>query len=158
MDLDPIVSAVLEWGAVALAGWAVKKIRDLIVEAKRSREEQARAQADQAEAIATLTQSVSDLSTSLGQVHDELTEAKAARARHERLSDSANVFEMRDHLLADHDRLVAKGWAGYDDRAQWHAADDIYEQLVASSGQTNGVMQDYAEDIDQLPTSPPVAA
>lgn len=157
MDLDPIISAVLEWGAVALAGWATKKVRDLIIEAKRSREEQAQAQAGQAKAIAELTRSVSDLSTSLRQVHDELMEAKAARQAHDKLSDSSNVFEMRNYLVGEHDRLVAKGWASYDERAQWHAADDIYEQLVASSGQTNGVMQDYAEDIDQLPTSPLVA-
>jgi hypothetical protein len=154
VDISPIILSVLEWGAVALAGYTVKKIHDVVTEIRRSYA----AQTDQADAIGKLTKSVSDLSTSLDAVHDELTEAKSARTRHERLSDAANVFEMRDHLLLDHDRLVAKGWASYDERLQWHAADDIYEQLVASSGQTNGVMQDYAEDIDELPTAPPEAA
>jgi len=153
VDISPIILSVLEWGAVALAGYTVKKIHDVVTEIRRSYA----AQTDQADAIGKLTKSVSDLSASLDAVHEELKEAKAARQAHDKLSDSSNVFEMRLYLVDEHDRLVAKGWASYDDRAQWHAADDIYEQLVTSSGQTNGVMQDYAEDIDQLPTSPPVA-
>ena len=122
MDISPIILSVLEWGAVALAGYTVKKIHDVVTEIRRSYA----AQTDQADAIGKLTKSVSDLSASLDAVHEELKEAKAARQAHDKLSDSSNVFEMRLYLVDEHDRLVAKGWASYDDRAQWHGSDPLH--------------------------------
>jgi hypothetical protein len=146
MDWASIVSSVIQSVLVALlVAFAPKIIKEI-------------------KNIASIKPTLASLSSSLTNVSDKLDgltkrvdDESKQREAHDRLDDSAAVFSMRDHLLTEHDRIVTKGWADYSERASWHNAYAIYETLVAASGQTNGVMGDYAEDIDELPTGKPAA-
>jgi hypothetical protein len=107
--------------------------------------------------LASLNSKVGDMSSKIDILSKRIDDESKQREAHDCLDDSASVFSMRDHLLCEHDRLVMKGWANYAERLSWHDAFDTYQKLVETSGQTNGVMADFAEDIDELPTSKPAA-
>jgi hypothetical protein len=146
MDWASIISSVIQTALVALlAAFGPKVVREV------------RAIASIKPTLASLNSGLTNVSDKLDGLTKRVDDESRQREAHDRLDDSAAVFSMRDHLLADHDRIVTKGWADYAERTSWHDAYAIYEALVETSGQTNGVMGDYAEDIDELPTSKPAA-
>jgi hypothetical protein len=146
MDWASIISSVIQSVLVAILAASTPKI---IKEVKNI--------ASIKPTLASLNSGFTSVNSKLDSLTQRVDDESKQREAHDRLDDSAAVFSMRDHLLAEHDRIVTKGWAGYTERTSWHDAYAIYEALVETSGQTNGVMGNYAEDIDELPTSKPAA-
>lgn len=82
--------------------------------------------------------------------------AKTKRRERERLDalrDKALLLLMRQKLVSEHDRLVTRGWADYTSRAAWESSYEAYEMLCTATETPNGVMDDYAQDIADLPTT-----
>ena len=71
---------------------------------------------------------------------------------HEQAVDKALVIMLRRQLVDEHDKLMTNGWADHTRRARWKEAYDVYETLCKQSGTPNGVMDDYWDDIHELPT------
>lgn len=71
---------------------------------------------------------------------------------HEQAVDKALVIMLRRQLVDEHDKLINAGWADHTRRARWKEAYDVYEMLCDQSGTPNGVMDDYWDDIHELPT------
>lgn len=80
--------------------------------------------------------------------------ARAAEARsdeHDALVDGALKVLLRQKLVSEHDRLVALGDADDTQRCAWMASYETYEALCAATGDHNGVMDAYKDDVLGLP-------
>lgn len=79
-------------------------------------------------------------------------EKRKERERTDRLRDTALLLIMRQKLVSEHDRLMQRGWADYTSRVAWESSYEAYEMLCSETDTPNGVMDDYAQDISDLPT------
>ena len=84
--------------------------------------------------------------------------AQAARRRdeagnvHEAMVDSALKVLLRQKLVSEHDRLVSIGNADDTQRRSWMASYEVYESLCEATGDHNGVVDSYRDDVLSLPT------
>lgn len=78
-------------------------------------------------------------------VHDE------RQAEHDALVDGALKVLLRQKLVSEHDRLVALGDADDTQRCAWMASYETYEALCAATGDHNGVVDAYKDDVLGLP-------
>ena len=67
------------------------------------------------------------------------------------LSDSALKVLLRQKLVSEHDRLVALGNADDTQRRAWVASYETYEAMCAATGDHNGVVDAYKDDVLGLP-------
>lgn len=79
-------------------------------------------------------------------------EKRKERERADKLRDTALLLIMRQKLVSEHDRLMQRGWADYTSRVAWESSYEAYEMLCTETNTPNGVMDDYAQDISDLPT------
>lgn len=90
-------------------------------------------------------------------IYVALSGAAAARRReaesraHDALVDSALKVLLRQKLVSEHDRLVALGNADDTQRRAWVASYETYEALCAATGDHNGVVDAYKDDVLGLP-------
>lgn len=90
-------------------------------------------------------------------IYVALSGAAAARRReaaakaHDALVDSALKVLLRQKLVSEHDRLVALGDADDTQRRAWVASYETYEALCAATGDHNGVVDAYKDDVLGLP-------
>lgn len=90
-------------------------------------------------------------------IYVALSGAAAARRReaeskaHDALVDSALKVLLRQKLVSEHDRLVALGDADDTQRRAWVASYETYEALCAATGDHNGVVDAYKDDVLDLP-------
>lgn len=81
--------------------------------------------------------------------------ASRERARkcseHDALVDKALKDILRQKLVSEHDRLVALGDADDTQRCAWMASYETYEALCAATGDHNGVVDAYKDDVLGLP-------
>lgn len=84
--------------------------------------------------------------------HRREQEAERARsAEHDALVDSALKVLLRQKLVSEHDRLVSHGGADDTQRRAWVASYETYEALCAATGDRNGVVDAYKQDVLDLP-------
>lgn len=77
---------------------------------------------------------------------------REAEAReHDALVDGALKVLLRQKLVSEHDRLVALGDADDTQRRAWVASYEVYESLCDATGDHNGVVDAYREDVLALP-------
>lgn len=79
-------------------------------------------------------------------------EKRRERERADKLRDTALLLIMRQKLVSEHDRLMLRGWADYTSRVAWESSYEAYEMLCTATNTPNGVMDDYAQDISDLPS------
>lgn len=90
-------------------------------------------------------------------IYVALSTAAAARKRetesrtHDALVDSALKVLLRQKLVSEHDRLVALGDADDTQRRAWIASYETYEALCEATGDHNGVVDAYKDDVLGLP-------
>ena len=90
-------------------------------------------------------------------VYVAMDAAARARARdseareHDALLDGALKVLLRQKLVSEHDRLVALGDADDTQRRAWVASYETYEALCEATGDHNGVIDSYREDVLALP-------
>lgn len=90
-------------------------------------------------------------------IYVALSGAAAARRReaeakkHDELVDSALKVLLRQKLVSEHDRLVALGDADDTQRRAWMASYETYESLCEATGDHNGVVDSYKDDVLGLP-------
>lgn len=90
-------------------------------------------------------------------IYVALSGAASARRReaesrtHDALVDSALKVLLRQKLVSEHDRLVALGDADDTQRCTWMASYETYESLCAATGDHNGVVDAYKDDVLGLP-------
>lgn len=80
--------------------------------------------------------------------------ARAAEARsdeHDALVDGALKVLLRQKLVSEHDRLVELGGADDTQRRAWVASYETYEALCQATGDHNGVVDSYRDDVLGLP-------
>lgn len=83
-------------------------------------------------------------------------EQRERSIQHDKAVDTALVIMLRRQLVDEHDKLIdGGGWADHTRRQRWKDAYDAYETLCELSGTPNGIMNDYWDDIRELPTNPP---
>lgn len=79
-------------------------------------------------------------------------EAERARtSRHDALVDSALKVLLRQKLVSEHDRLVGLGDADDTQRRAWMDSYETYEALCDATGDHNGVVDAYKQDVLDLP-------
>lgn len=76
---------------------------------------------------------------------------EAEARKHDELVDSALKVLLRQKLVSEHDRLVALGDADDTQRRAWMASYETYESLCEATGDHNGVVDAYKEDVLGLP-------
>lgn len=75
----------------------------------------------------------------------------AQAAEHDALVDSALKVLLRQKLVSEHDRLVSHGGADDTQRRAWVASYETYEALCEATGDRNGVVDSYRQDVLELP-------
>lgn len=76
---------------------------------------------------------------------------EAESREHDALVDGALKVLLRQKLVSEHDRLVAIGDADDTQRRAWVASYETYEALCEATGDHNGVIDSYREDVLALP-------
>ncbi|MGN0076342.1 MAG: hypothetical protein ACI38Z_05140 [Parafannyhessea sp.] len=90
-------------------------------------------------------------------VYVAISTASAARRReaqgaaHDALVDSALKVLLRQKLVSEHDRLVSLGDADDTQRWAWMDLYETYEALCEATGDHNGVVDSYKQDVLDLP-------
>ena len=82
---------------------------------------------------------------------EEITAERRIRETHENLYDSQEIINARINLITEHSRLCIKNCASYDEKKNFEDLYNNYENLIALTGQTNGVMQRYYSEVKALP-------
>ena len=72
-------------------------------------------------------------------------------SEHDALVDKALKVLLRQKLVSEHDRLVALGNADDTQRRAWVASYETYEALCAATGDHNGVVDHYMQEVLDLP-------
>lgn len=91
-------------------------------------------------------------------VYVAISTAMAARERDERsdahdaLVDGALKVLLRQKLVSEHDRLVGIGEADDTQRRAWIDSYETYEALCEETGDRNGVVDAYRQDVMGLPS------
>lgn len=70
---------------------------------------------------------------------------------HDALVDRALKVMLRQKLVSEHDRLVHIGGADDTQRRTWMDSYETYEALCAATGDHNGVVDHYRQEILELP-------
>lgn len=82
----------------------------------------------------------------------EVEKARDAKtASHDALVDGALKVLLRQKLVSEHDRLMGIGDADDTQRRSWMASYETYEALCEATGDHNGVVDHYKDDIMALP-------
>ena len=71
---------------------------------------------------------------------------------HDALVDSALKDILRQKLVSEHDRLMDIGSANDSQRSSWQASYETYESLCDVTGDSNGVIDVYRENVMSLPS------
>jgi hypothetical protein len=62
-----------------------------------------------------------------------------------------SVYISRIYLIIMHDKYIKEGSISYDDEKSYSDAYNSYQVVTALSGETNGIMEEYVNDIKNLP-------
>ncbi len=82
----------------------------------------------------------------------QIKEDKERDDEHDQLVDASLVVLLRQLLLDEFKRLVYQGGASHAEKLQYQQTHDTYERLCERCSAHNGVMDDYAEQVKELPT------
>lgn len=72
-------------------------------------------------------------------------------SRHDEIVDCALKVLLRQKLVSEHDRLMSLGNADDTQRRSWQSSYETYEALCEATGDHNGVIDSYREDVMRLP-------
>lgn len=82
----------------------------------------------------------------------EVERARDGRtSRHDELVDGALKVLLRQKLVSEHGRLMSLGNADDTQRRSWQSSYETYEALCEATGDHNGVIDSYREDVMRLP-------
>ena len=101
--------------------------------------------------ISHIEAKIDSLSDKVSSLSADIAKEKEIRELHETLYDSQEIINSRISLIKEHSRLYEKNCASYDEKKNFEDLYNNYEALIALTGQTNGVMQRYYNEVKALP-------
>lgn len=88
----------------------------------------------------------------VAELYATMKQRDAATRRHDALVDSAMKVLLRQKLVSEHDRLMDRGEANDTQLRSWQASYETYEALCDVTGDRNGVINVYREQVMGLPS------